>query len=64
MQGNNNKFIGSTNQPANTNTRKNVSLSPLGTNLKLFHDFLNFHKVHKVLQPNIIFNKLSLDFFR
>ena len=52
-----NKFIGSTNQPANTNTRKNMSLSPLDTNLKFFHGFLDFHKVHKVLQPNDIFNK-------
>ena len=52
-----NKFMGSTNQPANTNTWKNMSLSPLDTNLKFFHGFLDFHKVHKVLQPNNIFNK-------
>ena len=38
-----NKFIGSTNQPANTNTRKNVSLSPFGTNLNFFQDFLDYH---------------------
>ena len=62
-QGAINKFIGSTNQSAITTTRKNMSFSPLGTNIKFFHDFLNFHRVHKVLQPNAIFNKYSLDFF-
>ena len=39
-----NKFIGSTNQSAITTTRKNMSFSPLDTNLKFFHEFLNFHQ--------------------
>ena len=61
MNSSDNKFIGSTNQPAITITRKNLSLSPLGTNLKLFHHFLDFHKVHKVFRSNAIFNKYSLE---
>ena len=56
-----NKFIGSTDQPAITITGKNVSISPLGTNLKPFHNFLNLHNVHTVLQPIAIFNKCSLE---
>ena len=42
-----------------TNTRKYMSCSPLDANLSRF----DFHKVHKVLPANAIFNKSSLEFY-